>query len=161
METEPTINTFKALEETFGTCQTESKLPVIQPENSLPTPAPQDFPSNDELAEDYKKSREVLRSMLSRGEVLLDNMMSIAVQSESARAFEVAANTIRMMSDLANDLVELHGKTNKSKRVGDGGNTEKKIIQHNTQINHHNHTIMTGSSNNLYDLVEEPKTIEE
>jgi formyltetrahydrofolate hydrolase len=155
------INTFKTLDSVFGTNPTPVKslvpvsvstnteaVPAIISENTNTSNTSLDFPATSELMDDYQKSRMVLRNMLDKGEHCLDNMLQIAVQTESARSFEVASNMIKMMSEVARDLVGLHEATNKAKKKSDDSKQQSGVVN-NTQ----NNVVFQGSTTDLFNMI--------
>lgn len=161
MEQKTEINTFKNLDDIFDVEPTPVKnLPVEVPKNETTTAVAvtsteiaKNFPSMDELMSDYQKSRESLRSLLDKGEHVIDNMLQIAVQTESARSFEVAGNLIKTMSEVAKDLVNLHEITNKAKSktpVDEPGVKNQQI--NNTQTT--NNIVFQGTTTDLFDMLE-------
>lgn len=149
MSQEP-FSTFKTLDAVFGTSPTPIApiVPVEEEVVNLPAVANSvDFPATSELMDDYQQARASLRSLLSKGEHVVDNMLQIAVQTESARSFEVAGNLIKTMSEVAKDLVALHKATNEAKKKSDDGKGPQ-IVQ-NTQ----NNVVFQGSTTDLYDMM--------
>lgn len=61
---------------------------------------------------DYEYARRNLYDVIEKGADALEDIIEIAKQSESARAFEVATNLIKTMVDANKDLVQL-AKTKK------------------------------------------------
>lgn len=153
------INTFKTLDDVFDVEATpvETLIPVsIDTSSQLPTITSSDnknnFPSVDDLMDDYQKSRNSLRNLLDKGEHVIENMLQIAVQTESARSFEVAGNLIKTMSEVAKDLVNLHEITNKAK----GKSVENEPKVGNQQINNTqtNNIVFQGTTTDLFDILE-------
>lgn len=153
------INTFKTLDDIFDVEVTpvESLMPVaVESDSQLPITPTNDnrnnFPSVDDLMDDYQKSRNSLRNLLDKGEHVIENMLQIAVQTESARSFEVAGNLIKTMSEVAKDLVNLHEITNKAK--GKSVDNEPKVG--NQQINNTqtNNIVFQGTTTDLFDMLE-------
>ena len=60
-----------------------------------------------DLKVDYEKTRNNLDSLIAKGTDAIDDMLSIARQSEKARDFEVAGNMIKTMVDASKDLLEI------------------------------------------------------
>ena len=72
---------------------------VIAPDNS-----------NKDVEDDYSYARRNLRDLIDSGMGDLDRVMEIARQSESPRAFEVATNLLKTLTDTNKDLLELAKK---------------------------------------------------
>ena len=59
---------------------------------------------------DLKYSRENLYHLIERGRDALDGILDLASQSQSPRAYEVAGQIIKVVSDTNRDLVDLQKK---------------------------------------------------
>ena len=57
--------------------------------------------------DDYEYARSNLYNIIEKGQNALEDIIDIAKQSESARAFEVATNLIKTMADANKDLLAL------------------------------------------------------
>lgn len=149
MITEP-LNTFKTLDAVFGTNPTPIQQ-IVPVETSQPVVVSNtvgaDFPTTNELMDDYQKARMSLRNLLEKGEHMVDNMIQIATQTESARGFEVASNMLKTMSEVAKDLVGLHEATNKAKKKSDEGKPQQ---VNNTQ----NNVVFQGSTTDLFNMIQ-------
>ena len=79
---------------------------------------PIEYPEKQEIIEpnrhkdDYEYARQNLYDVIEKGNHALEDIMDIAKQSESARAFEVVTNLIKTMVDANKDLLQL-AKTKK------------------------------------------------
>jgi len=76
-----------------------NKQEVLSPDNS-----------NKDVEDDYDYARRNLRDLIDSGMGDLDRVMEIARQSESPRAFEVATNLLKTLTDTNKDLLELAKK---------------------------------------------------
>ena len=61
----------------------------------------------DETFKDIEKARSNIENIISQGDEGLKEMMTLAKQSESPRAFEVAANLMKTMLEANKDFVEM------------------------------------------------------
>lgn len=154
------INTFKNLDDIFDVEPTpvETLMPtVVEETQNLPIEASTNnipnFPSSSDLLDDYNASRAALRNLLNKSGHMLENMLQIAVQTESARSFEVAGNFIKTMSEVSKDLIALHEMTNKAK--GKTAESEKGVVS-NQQINNTqtNNIVFQGTTTELFDMLE-------
>jgi len=66
-------------------------------------------PQNDAQT-DYDLSRQTIRNLVSKGEQALDELLFVAKQSESPRAYEVVAGMIKNISDVTKELIDLQKK---------------------------------------------------
>ena len=76
-----------------------TKQEVLAPENR-----------NKDVEDDYAYARRNLRDLIDSGMGDLDRVMEIARQSESPRAFEVATNLLKTLTDTNKDLLDLAKK---------------------------------------------------
>lgn len=73
---------------------------------------------------DYEYARKNLYDIIEKGSGALEDIIDIAKQSESARAFEVATNLMKTMVDANKDLLELAKKNKElSKEEKEGPST--------------------------------------
>lgn len=151
MGTEEQFNTFKGLDTIFGTS------PTIVPAIPAPLPVPVtesssgNFPPPEDLADDYNKARNSLRNLLDKGDHVVDNMIQIAVQTESARGFEVAGNLIKAMADVAKDLVAMHKQVSDIRKKTDDTPKTPQVVN-NTQQN----VVLQGSTSDLFEMIKAP-----
>ena len=64
----------------------------------------------DEISKDYEYSRGNLYSLIEKGQEAVDGILELAQESDSARAYEVAATTIKAVADTTDKLIELQQK---------------------------------------------------
>ena len=57
-----------------------------------------------DLTSDYDFSRDQYHTLVNKGNEALDELLAVAKESESARAYEVAAMLIRNFSDTTKEL---------------------------------------------------------
>ena len=88
---------FESLDAKFDTQKT---LPVVQERVVAYVPEPT-------LENDADFSRKAIRDMVERGTQAIDGILHIAESSEHPRAYEVAAQMIKVVSDTAKDLLTL------------------------------------------------------
>jgi hypothetical protein len=88
--------------------KSDELLPVVaRPENE---------PTEDEKS-DYKLSRDTLHNIIEKGNLVLEDMMVLARESESPRVYEVLATMMKTMSDSTKDLSELHKRVRETRLV--------------------------------------------
>lgn len=73
-------------------------------------------PTEDEKS-DYTLSRNTLHNIIEKGNLVLDDMMVLARESESPRVYEVLATMMKTMSDSTKDLSELHKRARENRSV--------------------------------------------
>ena len=99
-----------------------------------------------DLTSDYDFSRDQYHTLVNKGNDALDELLAVAKESESARAYEVAAMLIRNLSDTTKELLTLQ-KTKKE--------IEKDVKDPHTV----NNSLFIGSTKELQDLLLEKKNV--
>lgn len=61
----------------------------------------------DTTEDDAEFARKNIRNLIEKGNVAMDNLLTVAKESEHPRAYEVAAGMIKNLSDLNKDLLEI------------------------------------------------------
>jgi len=120
---------FGALDNKFGTAPTAvATVPAVVAD------------SPPQVQDDFDMARATLRRLVSKGETALDNMMSVASQSDHPRAFEVTGQLIKTVAETAKDLLALQ-KAKKELQ------TPEEVKQQ--QIGTQNNIVFAGSTNDL------------
>ena len=60
-----------------------------------------------EVTDDTEKARETLHTLITKGNDAIDGILNIAKNSDHPRAYEVAGQLIKTVSDVAKDLVDI------------------------------------------------------
>lgn len=89
--------------------QKEELPAVVEEDETLPA-KPIDNSLADDNINDIEKARKNIQNIIEKGDDALDEMMDLAKQSESPRAFEVAANLMKTLLDANKDFVEMSTK---------------------------------------------------
>lgn len=97
----------------------EVQLPILPTEDS-------------EIVRDIELARQNIKNIIEKGDESLDEMLDLAKQSESPRAFEVAANLMKTLLDANKDFVEM---STKKKYAIDEQNGPKEAAQTNVTNN--------------------------
>ena len=97
-----------------------------------------------DLTTDYDFSRDQYHTLIEKGNEALEELLAVAKESESARAYEVTAQLVRTLSDTTKELLELQ-KTKKD--------IEKEVKDPKTV----NNSLFIGSTKELQDLLLENK----
>lgn len=148
-----TINTYQALDDLFDTIPTNTELMTIDvgdeylvEDDEESDEVGNDLPCEKDLQSDYKLARKTIRTLLGKSEAVIENMLNIAIQTESANGFAVAGNLIKQMSELSKDLVGLHKSVNDISTKSKKDAPKKEITnQQNIQQN----VIFSGSTSDL------------
>jgi hypothetical protein len=75
------------------------------------------------IDDDADFARDNIRTLIEKGNLAVDGILHVAKESEHPRAYEVAANLIKNLSDLNKDLMEIQKRKRdlapQSQRSGD------------------------------------------
>lgn len=87
----------------------------IQPEPNFPTTtSPKEIIKHktldNDLQSDYEKSRETYHELIDKGKEAMDDLLTIAKDSEKARDFEVAATILKNLIEANDKLIDIHKK---------------------------------------------------
>lgn len=104
--------------------------------------------SDNKTESDFDLARETLRDLIAKNNVAIDEIISIARSSETARPFEVAGQLLKTQSDIAKDLLTLH----KQKKEVDGD------VEHN--IKTQNNIVFAGSTSDLMKMISTQRAID-
>jgi len=100
---------------------------------------------NHDLSTDYEKARDNIDILIEKGMGAIDDMLSIARESEKGRDFEVASGMIRNMIDASKDLLEIQKKVREMTNVKSTGTTNIK------------NAVFVGSTTDLLRSIKEKK----
>lgn len=64
----------------------------------------------EDLDNDFNVARQNISTLIKKGSDAMDNLLKVAAESEHPRAYEVASNFLKTLSDLNKDLLELQKK---------------------------------------------------
>jgi len=101
--------------------------------------------SEDKKESDFDLARDTLRDLINKNNSVIDDIISIAKSSETARSFEVAGQLIKAQSEIAKDLMNIH----KQKKDVDGVVPEK--------LNQTNNIVFAGSTSDLMKMISSQK----
>lgn len=82
----------------------------------------------DKIEQDYDKARSNIHDLLAKGHEALANALEVAKQSEHPRAFEVVGNLVKQLTDVNQQLIDLHQQKAKLDLPKEG---EKKVTNNN------------------------------
>jgi hypothetical protein len=85
-----------------------SESEIIDDEKNLPIKV-----SSNVIEDDTNFARTNIKAIIEKSNTALDDILKVAKESEHPRAYEVAANFLKTVSDMNKDLLELQ-KTKKS-----------------------------------------------
>jgi hypothetical protein len=107
------------------------------------------LPNREEmqLARDYNQVRKNLKEIIEIGNTAIDGILTVADETEAPRAYEVAAQMIKTVSEVNKDLLEMHNKMKQIKKE-DGGQKAQNIT---------NNSLFVGSTKELQKLLKRQK----
>ena len=131
----------KQLDKTFGITPevVEEKTEVVKPEKP-------DRLTKDDITRDYEYTRGNLYSIIEKGQEAIDGILEIAQESEMPRAYEVAGQLIKSVSDATDKLIDLQ------KKLKDVNEEEKKGPTNVTNA------LFVGSTADLAKLIKQQNT---
>ena len=100
-------------------------------------------PNDDSIDADYEYARENLKLFIEQGKVAMENIIFLAKEGESPRAYEVVGQLIKTLSDTNKDLLDLGKKVKDLK-------TKKDDTQ---QPQHVTNALFVGSTAELQKLI--------
>jgi hypothetical protein len=93
---------------------------------------------------DIEFSRGNIYSLIQTGQIALDDLVSIAQQSQHPRAFEVVSTLMKTLLDANKDLVDIHKK-------------KKEILNDDETLRTINNNLFVGSTAELQKLLKDAK----
>ena len=135
---------FDRLDKTFNVT---SEAEVVEEKIEVVEKKKPDRLTKDDITRDYEYTRGNLYSIIEKGQEAIDGILEIAQESEMPRAYEVAGQLIKSVSDATDKLIDLQkklkdvneeqskGPTNVTNAlfVGSTADLAKLIKQQNTQ----------------------------
>lgn len=106
------------LDELFGIEETEEveetpKQEIIPAEEHSPAVVEEVNDADRDIDFDYELSRETHRDLLDQGQEALTKLLKVAEESQHPRAYEVAGQLLKNLSDMTDKLMALHEKRKK------------------------------------------------
>jgi hypothetical protein len=100
--------------------------------------------------DDFDLARDTMKNLIHKNNSIIDNIVELAKNSESARVYEVAGQLMKTQSDMAKDLMSLH-----KQKVDLTGEAPAKNITNNN-------IVFAGSTSDLMKMIsaERARTIE-
>ncbi len=102
-------NKFENLDETFNV--EETMTPAVEVESVNVDSSIEKFEKiSDDIKKDYEYSRGNLYSIIEKGQEALNGVIELAQETELPRAYEVAGQLIKSVSDATEKLIDLQKK---------------------------------------------------
>ncbi len=127
--------TFDSLDDIFDVDEDKKNLPV-----KANDPTPQEV--------DSELSRSTIRDLIDKGQDALDGALDLAKNSEAPRAYEVTAQLLKAVGDLAKDLLEIEKRKQELEKPAE---PNKQLPSIGTQ----NNLIFTGSTHDLMKVLKQ------
>ena len=102
---------------------------------------------NNNFQKDYELAQSNYKNLLGSGTIALESALKVATESDSPRAFEVVAILLKTMSDLNNNMLDIHKKAKDT--------TSQKV-----QLNQTNNSVFVGSTKDLQNLLNKDRSTE-
>tara|TARA_B100000287_G_scaffold150342_1_gene142105 strand:- start:171 stop:599 length:429 start_codon:yes stop_codon:yes gene_type:complete len=100
---------YDKLDETFNITPTEVSVDETQVSVGVDREKP-DRLSKDDITRDYEYSRGNLYSIIEKGQEAINGILEVAQESDMPRAYEVAGQLIKSVSDATDKLMDLQKK---------------------------------------------------
>ena len=131
-------NNFESIDAALNT---ESSIVEVEPN---PPKIELIKPTPDDVQKDYEYSRAQYYSIIEKGQETLNGIMELAAETASPRAYEVAGQILKSVSDAADKLIDLQKKM----RVIEDENIK-------TTNNVTNNAVFVGSTSELQKLLKQ------
>ena len=112
----------KQLDNAFNITPTEVEVDPIEVKEPVGIQKP---PTKDDITRDYEYTRGNLYSIIEKGQEAIDGILELAQESEMPRAYEVAGQLIKSVSDATDKLMDLQKKLKdvNEEQISKGPNT--------------------------------------
>ena len=103
------------------------------------------FGGAEEIDTDAEFARANMKQLIETSKSALQNMLEVAIQSESPRAYEIVANLLNTAAELNKGLLATHETQQKVER-NKPGTEDAKVVTNNS-------IIFSGTTNELQELI--------
>ena len=97
----------KQLDNAFNITPTEVEVDSVEVKEPVGIQKP---PTKDDITRDYEYTRGNLYSIIEKGQEAIDGILELAQESDMPRAYEVAGQLIKSVSDATDKLMDLQKK---------------------------------------------------
>ena len=104
------------LNEVLGIAEEPNELEVIQKETKDLV-----VPDDKDPEIDFETGRKNLYNLLDKGNEAIDGILNLAKEGEHPRAYEVAGQLIKTVSEVSQNLLDLQDKLKKVKEIPEKG----------------------------------------
>ena len=114
----------KKLDDAFNISPTEVEVDSVEVKEPVGIQKP-DKLTKDDITRDYEYTRGNLYSIIEKGQEAIDGILELAQESDMPRAYEVAGQLIKSVSDATDKLMDLQKKLKdvNEEQVSKGPNT--------------------------------------
>ena len=99
----------KQLDNAFNITPSEVEVDPVEVKEPVGIQKP---PTKDDITRDYEYTRGNLYSIIEKGQEAIDGILELAQESDMPRAYEVAGQLIKSVSDATDKLMDLQKKLN-------------------------------------------------
>ena len=96
-----------------------------------------------DLSADYNTVRKNLRELVDCGKGALDGIMTVALEGDSPRAYEVVAQMIKTLAEANREVLDLHDRVKKIRKTENTTNN----------VSNTTNSIYVGSTKELQDII--------
>lgn len=107
------------------------------------------FLRNQDVLDDYDKSREILHDVLDKGAMALDRLIDLADDSERPTAYDSIGSLIKNIVDAQKATMDLH------KVVKDIGDVQEAETPQPQIVNNTQNQVFVGSTKDLQEMMED------
>ena len=97
----------KQLDNAFNITPSEVEVDSVEVKEPVGIQKP---PTKDDITRDYEYTRGNLYSIIEKGQEAIDGILELAQESDMPRAYEVAGQLIKSVSDATDKLMDLQKK---------------------------------------------------
>ena len=111
---------YDKLDETFNTTSTEVSSEVVVDESGVSVGVDREKPdrlSKDDITRDYEYTRGNLYSIIEKGQEAINGILDVAEQSDMPRAYEVAGQLIKTVTETNQQFMDLQKKVEEIKNM--------------------------------------------
>lgn len=137
------MSTFDELDETFEVAPIEQE-PTLEELHEMGL-----VPLTPEAEDDFEHSRTTIRTLIKSGTEAVDGAINIAKSTDAPRAYEVAGQLLKTMSEIAKDLVALQKTRSEMMQVNPKAAGAK--------IGTQNNNVFVGTTTELIKMLKDAK----
>ena len=123
----------------------ENEIVVKKPNTEITIPEDKAIPEDKDPDIDFETGRKNLYNLLDKGNEAIDGILNLAKEGEHPRAYEVAGQLIKTVSEVSQNLLDLQEKL---KKIKDVPNTGPKNVTN---------ALFVGSTTELQKMLKEKK----